>query len=185
MKNILLTIVLLSFYFFCYSQSVDTLTCRDLILKGYKQIFCDYNTKYAYKNIPFESSLDLVSSKFKLTKHPGSAKQYDCTDDDMLTWATVTFDNCIFEFSSNNKLNGVQLQISRNSPTLKAYIKEKMQIVKTYLTTYFGEPETVPWGSSLIMWRGNKLHIVMSDPENTYSVVVAIFRNNTNAIDDL
>ena len=38
----------------------------------------------------------------------------------------ITFDNCIFDFSSSDKLDGIQLQLSQaNSPTSKAFIKEK------------------------------------------------------------
>jgi hypothetical protein len=185
MKSSIIVAIFLHFNLVSNSQLVDTTKCKELISKGYTQTFCDYNTKYAFKNILFESSLEEVSSKLKLNIHLGASKQYDCTDDDMLRWATVKFDNCIFEFSSTNKLNGIQLQLgSSNSSNPKAYIKDQMSKVKYYLTTYFGQPE-IMMKEKVYVWNGYKIYIVISNFDDTDSAVVAIFRTNTKAIDDL
>jgi len=159
-------------------------TCGQLRAKGYTETFCDYNKKYSFKNIPFESSLTLVSSKLHLTKHVGGSYQYDCKDDDVLNWATVEFDNCVFDFSATDKLDGVQLQLSESSATSTKDVREKFAKIIDYLTTYFGKPETFP-GSTSPMWRGGKIYIVISNVEEMSGLTVAIYRINTNPIDDL
>lgn len=185
MKKILLLLLFFSSHLNSNSQINNKTECEKLVSKGYTQKFCDYNTKYAYKSIPLESNFITVSSKFKLTKRLENSNQYDCKDGDVLRWAGVTFDNCIFDFSSSDKLDGIQLQISQiNSPTSKAYIKEKMTTVQDYLTHYFGKPELFP-GTTNPMWRGYKVYITLSDFQDTNSAVVAIYRTNSNVVDDL
>jgi hypothetical protein len=169
-----------------YSQTDVEDFCKILKTKGYTQGFCDYNNKYAFKNIPFESNYDSVASKLKLIKQIGNANQYDCKDGDVINWATIRFDNCVFDFSSSNKLDGIQLQLLGNeSREKKLEIKEKMQIVKNYLTVYFGKPERLPGSDEPNMWRGSKVYIVISSLQNTSSGLIAIYRTNTNPIDNL
>lgn len=186
MKKIFVIFPFLLLCLYAYPQTKNESACNDLKAKGYTKQFCDYNSKYAYKNIPFESSFDFVSSKLNLTKQTGSANQYDCKDGDVINWATVKFDNCIFEFSSNDKLDGIQLQLIGNySEAIKAEIKEKLLKVKDYLTLYFGKPEKFPGSTETNMWRGDKVYIVISGLKDASSGLIAIYRTNTNPVDDL
>ena len=184
MKKIILIYVL---SILCqYSHAQTELTCKELVAKGYTQNFCDYNSKYAYKNIPFESNFNFVASKFKLTKNIYSDNSFDCKDIDLLKWATVIFDNCIFDYSSSDKLDGIQLQLFNNSSTTIAEIKSKIKQVKNYLTFYFGKPEKFP-GDGNDMWSGDKIYIVVVPPNEKLQsgAVIAIYRNNINPVDDL
>jgi hypothetical protein len=185
MKKVLIISISSFLYLYTLSQT-KTPTCAELKAKGYNQGFCEYNSKYAYKNIPFESSFDFVSSKLKLTKRTASPNQYNCKDADVLRWATITFDNCIFDFSSSDKLDGIQLQLFNNSSTSIPDIKSKIKQVKNYLTLYFGKPEKFP-GDGNDMWKGDKVYIVVSPPNEKLEsgAVIAIYRTNTKAIDDL
>ena len=182
MKKIFIILISLPFFLNSFGQTA----CSKLRAKGYKQGFCDYNKKYAYKNIPFEISFDSISSKLKLTKRTGSPFQYDCKDADVLRWATITFNNCIFDFSSTDKLDGIQLQLFNNSSTSIPEIKSKINQLRNYLILYFGKPEKFP-GTKDDMWKGDKVYIVVSPPNEKLEsgAVIAIYRTNTNAIDDL
>ncbi len=184
MKKALLIYILSMFYLCSHAQ--NELTCEELIANGYTQQFCNYNGKYAYKNIPFESSFNFVSSKFKLTKNTYSDNRFDCKDVDVLRWATITFDNCIFDYSSGDKLDGIQLQLFNNSLTTIPEIKSKIKQVKNYLTLYFGKPEKFP-GDGNDMWSGDKIYIVIAPPNEKLQsgAVIAIYRTNINPIDDL
>jgi|GEM_PF-7003614 len=186
MKNAFIFSFLFLLFLNSFSQTKKENTCSKLKAKGYTQGFCEYNNKYAYKNIPFESSFDSVSLKLKLTKRTTAPNQYNCKDANVLTWATITFDNCIFDFSSSDKLDGVQLQLFNNSSTSIPDIKSKIKQVQNYLTLYFGKPEKFP-GTDDDTWRGNKVYIVVSPPNEKIEsgAVIAIYRTNTNAIDDL
>lgn len=186
MKKVCIVSIFSLLYLCTLSQTKTEPTCTTLKAKGYTKDFCEYNSKYAYKNIPFESSFDFVSSKFKLTKETDYANKYDCKDVDVLRWATVTFDNCIFDFSSSDKLDGIQLQLFNKSSTTIAEIKSKIKQVKNYLTVYFGNPEK-SIGDGFDTWRGNKVYILIAPPNEKLEsgAVIAIYRTNTNAIDDL
>ena len=184
MPKLIALLVLLSVSVSSMSQKKSVDSCAQVKAKGYTNNFCDYNNKYSFKNIPFESSLTLVSSKFQLIKHAGGAYQYDCKDDDVLNWATVKFDNCIFDFSATDKLDGVQLQLSESSATSNKDIRDKLNEIMDYLTTYFGKPETFP-GSTSPMWRGWKIYIVISNIQDSSGLTVAIYRINMNPIDNL
>ncbi|MDB5198539.1 MAG: hypothetical protein JWO92_502 [Chitinophagaceae bacterium] len=186
MKKVFIVSIFSFLYLYTLAQTNPESTCATLKAKGYTKAFCEYNNKYAYKNIPFESSIDFVSSKFKLTKKTDYANKYDCKDVDVLSWATVTFDNCFFEFSSNGKLVGIQLQLFNKSSTTIAEIKSKIKQIKNYLTFYFGKPEK-SIGDGLDTWRGDKVYILIAPPNEKLEsgAVVAIYRTNTNVIDDL
>jgi hypothetical protein len=188
MKKIFFLFLLSLSYLLSFSQTNNDTACNKLKSKGYTQQFCDYNIRYSYKNIPFESSYSSISSKLNLTKEEYSANKYNCKDINVLEWASVKFDNCIFDFSSDDKLDGIQLQLHSNfSPTINDEIRYKINQVKIYLTTFFRKPEKFP-GSELNMWKGNKVYILISgtsDQELSAGAVIGIFRTNLNPINGL
>jgi hypothetical protein len=74
MQRIFLIYFLPFIFLNTFAQNKNPSACSKLKEKGYKQDFCDYNTKYAYKSIPFESNISFVSSKLKLIKRMESPK---------------------------------------------------------------------------------------------------------------
>lgn len=176
----------------CLTTSAQTTkepNCKKLIAKGYTQTFCEYDKKYSFKTIPFESSYEFVSKQCNLKKDQSNPYQHETTDDKMKFWGGVSFDKCMFDFSAADKLDGVQLLLivqtfGPGGPTdINANI-EKLKKIKSYLTSMFGEPFDNTKGKNFV-WYGENLTIYMSSNFSDGMGSVAIYRTNRKLTDDL
>lgn len=164
-------------------------SCSKIKARGYTQEFCDYDTKNGYKNIRFGTAFDAISSRFSLTKSQTNPYKYESKDDEAKFWGNVKFDQCLFEFNSEKKLEGVQLQMIGHGDTDTEKSKQNMAAwsrIEDYLTNLFGKPEKF---HESLLWRGENVNIVLggynSASNKDGSGALAIFTKNINPVDDL
>ncbi|MBX2933924.1 MAG: hypothetical protein KF825_06740 [Ferruginibacter sp.] len=187
-KKILVALILLSSLTLS-AQTTKEPNCKKLIAKGYTQTFCDYDKKYAFKTIPLESNFEFVSKKCDLKKDISNPYHFETTDDKLKFWGGVSFDKCMFDFSANDKLDGVQLlltvqTIGPGGPTdIKVNI-EKMEKIKSYLITMFGQPFDNTVGKNLV-WYGENITVYLTSNFSDGLGSVAIYRTNMKMTDDL
>ena len=179
---------LLGFFFLLGSlsgQPKKKTTCDISISMGYKKAFCEYDSKYSYKNIPFESSFSSIAAQFDLKKDHFHASVYEVMDDKMKDWLDVSFTDCNFRFSANDKLSGVILSLSliekgdgSNNKNDNLY---KLYRIQENLKSVFGNPTIIKQKSLEWRWYGENLTISLSSIEPTFGMATLIIQRNNES----
>jgi hypothetical protein len=180
MKKILTSISALLIASTLIAQQIKS-NCTLLKKEGYTQNFCDYDEKLTYKDIPFGSNFEFVSSKTALIKTASNPTEFESNSDDYAYWAITKFDKIKFQFSSKMKLNGVQLTWYGTSDGKTDHSGEFNRMIE-YLTNLFGKPQ----GSKYFKkWTGNNIYIAASYWSEDGAGNVAIFTINNDPLDGL
>jgi hypothetical protein len=167
---------------FCQSQTQSD--CSKLKVRGYTQDFCDYDKKYSFKSIPFESNYKFIATQVSLIKNISMSEVYETRDKKITNWLNVEFDNSMLYFQKG-KLVTVLLQIIgsedkiKNNTLIFSYLNKK-------LTALFGKPDFISDDGSL--WGGNRLYVQLHYTTSNGAGYISISSNkalSSLTIDDL
>lgn len=154
--------------------------CSILTKRGYTEEFCNYDKKYEFKSIAFESKFELVDSLMKLNRIQYYSNVYDIQNEKYIDWGITKFTRGYVQFS-DNKFIGVTLDLIDD----KGVPLYKFEGIIKHLTDLFGKPKIVPTSNpniTLHEWVGTKLTIDVNyfNPSDTGGMItLKIFSNNS------
>lgn len=129
--------------------------CSMLIKKGFTQEFCNYDSRYEFKGILFESKFSIVDSLMFLKRIENLSDRYDIQNEKYIDWGIIKFTKGYVQFS-NNKFWKITLELMDD----KGIPVSRFNEITKYLTELFGVPALIKTDNERVVvyeWKGNRM----------------------------
>lgn len=173
-------------------------SCASLIQKGYTQIFCDYDKKNGFKDIPFGITIEALNKLMPLLVFQKNKMYLPYAENDNFkyrNWNNTVFTTVFFEFNKNNQLFKVRLSRDEENDTMEAASQITYEEISKKVEKIFGKAQpykltdstTISTIGKIRGWEGNNIEIIMKK-RNKNNITVNIYSKKYDIdkeVDDL